>query len=100
MPALGLDGPEGDIAPVKIAVLTFAYDNPKIISWLKQRGNAIKNENWEELHKINNKIRLALKNDRNLLDKLQTPCSVFVTFQTEEGYQRALNYNSVLEANP
>ena len=31
MPALGLDGPEGDIAPVKIAVLTFAYDNPKII---------------------------------------------------------------------
>lgn len=99
MPALGLDGPEGDAAPVKIAILTFAFDNPKVIAWLKERGDAIKTENWANLHKVNNKIRLALKNDRNLLDKLQTPCSVFATFQTEEGYQRALNYNSVLETN-
>lgn len=43
---------------------------------------------------------MALKNDRSLLDKLQTPCSIFATFQTEEGYQRALNYNIVLEENP
>lgn len=31
MPALGLDGPEGDEAPVKIAILTFAFDNPRVI---------------------------------------------------------------------
>ena len=44
MPALGLDGPEGDEAPVKIAVLTFAFDNSKVIKWLRQRGTCIKNE--------------------------------------------------------
>ena len=70
MPALGLDGPEGDSAPVKIAILTFAFDNPKIISWLKERGNAIKMGNWKSLHNVNNRIRMALKNDRDLLDKL------------------------------
>lgn len=80
MPALGLDGPEGDLAPVKIAILTFAFDNPQVIDWLKQRGNAIKTENWSNYHKVNTKISMALKNDRNLLDKLQTPCSVFATF--------------------
>jgi hypothetical protein len=26
-PALGIDGPEGDAAPVKIAVVTFAFNN-------------------------------------------------------------------------
>lgn len=26
-PALGIDGPEGDIAPVKIAIVTFAFNN-------------------------------------------------------------------------
>lgn len=30
-----------------------------------------------------------LKNDA-LLNRLQTPCSVFVTFETEEGYNRAI----------
>ena len=32
-----------------------------------------------------------------MLDNLQRPCSVFVTFESEEGYQRALNYNSTLD---
>jgi len=29
------------------------------------------------------------------VNKMQTPCSVFVTFETEEGVQRALVYNKV-----
>lgn len=86
MPALGLDGPEGDEAPVKIAVLTFAFDNSKVIKWLRQRGTCIKNEDWNGVNKINEEIRQALKWDDDLLDKMQTPCSVFATFETEEGY--------------
>jgi len=31
---------------------------------------------------------------------MQTPCSVFATFETEEGYQRALNYNDVVRDMP
>lgn len=50
MPALGLDGPEGDTAPVKIAVLTFAFDNSRVIKWLRQRGSYIKDENWTKVH--------------------------------------------------
>lgn len=97
MPALGLDGPEGDEAPVKIAILTFAFDNSRVIKWLKQRGSFIKDEKWDKVRKINDEIRQALKWDDDLLDKMQTPCSVFATFETEEGYQRALNYNQVIE---
>lgn len=32
-----------------------------------------------------------------MLDKLQRPCSVFVTFETEEGVNRALNYNECVK---
>lgn len=37
-PALHLDGQEGDLAPVKIAVITFAFDNSQIIKGLQKRG--------------------------------------------------------------
>ena len=80
MPALGLDGPEGDEAPVCIAVTTFAFDNAKVISLLRQRGLHIKNENWAKFHEVENQIRLALKWDDDFLNKMQTPCSVFATF--------------------
>ena len=70
MPAQGIDGPEGDIAPVKIANISFAFDNAKIIHWLKERGSYIANENWAKLDKINDVIKNALKNDQTLLDKM------------------------------
>ena len=31
-----------------------------------------------------------------MIDHLQTPCSVFVTFETEEGYRRACKYNELV----
>lgn len=37
-PGLGIDGPEGDEAPVKIGVVTFAFDNAEIIYALTYRG--------------------------------------------------------------
>jgi len=49
MPCLGLDGPEADDIPVKIAIITFAFENSKIINWLKERGLHIKNEDWAKL---------------------------------------------------
>jgi len=44
-----------------------------------------------------NKIEEAITKDGKLLDKLQTPCSVFATFETEEGCQRALYYNKTVQ---
>lgn len=43
-PGLGIDGPEGDEAPVKIAIVTFAFDNAEIIYNLTYRGQYIKNQ--------------------------------------------------------
>jgi len=34
---------------------------------------------------------------KDLLDKLQTPCNCVVTFESEEGYQRASQYNEVVD---
>lgn len=70
MPAQGLDGPEGDVAPVKIATLALAFDNAQVIKWLRTRGTHIKNEDWAKLEKINETIQVALKTQEGLLDKL------------------------------
>jgi len=74
-------------------MVSFAFDNRKIIKWLKGRGTAIKNEDWEQLDEINDTIRKNLKKDSVLLDQLQRPCAAFITMNTEEGYNRAVNYN-------
>ena len=41
---------------IKVGVVTCAYDNPEIIVGLRERGTAIKNEQWAEVDKINNKM--------------------------------------------
>ena len=101
MPDLGMDGdkPDGGSKEMKIAVVTCAFDNSKIINWLRERGDAIKNEHWDKLDKINDHIRRNLKKDSQLLDKLQRPCSLFITFESEEAYNRALLYNECID-NP
>ena len=40
-PALHLDGEGGDMEDVKIACITFAFDNPEIIEALRKRGTYI-----------------------------------------------------------
>ena len=41
-PALHLEDMDGDLAPVKIAIITFAFDNAEVIHDLKRRGLYIK----------------------------------------------------------
>ena len=83
-PDLGLD-PEEDRDYVKrIAVLNFAFNNGEAITWLMERGTHIKNQNWKEVDRVNKMISSNLENDKELLDKLQTPCGAFVTWEMEE----------------
>ena len=63
MPSMGMDGPEGDEEPIRIAILTFAFENAKVINWLKERGLHIKNEDWAKLAKVDKTINDSLKND-------------------------------------
>ena len=99
MPPLGLDGPASLKDPVKIALITFAFDNARVINWLRERGEFIKVEDWEGLDKINNTIRDALKNDSSLLDNLKRPVSAFITCETEEGHARGIMYDEVVATN-
>lgn len=100
MPPLGLDGPESMTEPIRIALITFAFDNARVINWLRERGEHIKVENWDGLEEVNNKIRDALTTDSSLLDQLKRPVSAFVTFESEEGHARAQLYDEVVETNP
>ena len=56
---------------------------------LNKRGVFIKTEQWEKLREINAEIAESIT-DSDFLDDLQRPCSIFATFETEEGYNRAL----------
>jgi hypothetical protein len=67
-PGLGYEGEEGDNAPVKIAMITFAYANATVINHLLNRGYAIKSEQYATIEKINNQVVEALAHDQELLD--------------------------------
>jgi len=56
----------------------------------------IRTEKWDKLDEINDKIDDALKHEE-LLNELQHPCSVFVTFESEEGLNRAILINDQIK---
>lgn len=92
MPDLGYE--EEPIDYVKVALTTFAFRNAEVIHLLTERGQIIKEERWDEMKVIDKKIN-DLKNQD--LEKLTTPCSVFMTFENEEGINRALNYDDAIQ---
>ena len=78
---------------IKIAQITFAYENGEIIEWLQKRGSYIAAEKWDKLVEINEIIHKRITTDEEFLNKVQLPCTVFLTFEDEEGKNRALVYN-------
>lgn len=93
-PNLGIDGDGDD--PVKIAIITFAFNNSEVIENLKLRGQYIKNEKWKKMEKLNSKMTNRLHNSQELLDKMQTPVACFISLESEEGKCRADIYNETV----
>jgi len=54
------------------------------------------NEEWGKMEEMDRKIT-EYKNE-NLIE-ITTPCSVFMTFENEEGVNRALGYDEAIEAD-
>ena len=54
---------------------------------LRKRGVCIKNNDWEGLKKMD--VKIQDEKNKSFQD-LMTPVSVFITFESEEGYNRAL----------
>ena len=77
----------------KIAQITFAYENGWMIDTLRKRGAAIAAEKYDKMEEINAEIHHKITTDSDFLDKCQLPCAVFVTFEGEEGCNRARIYN-------
>ena len=94
MPDLGYEPEPVDY--VKVALTTFAFRNADVIHLLSERGQIIKDERWGDMKEIDRKINELKNRD---LEKLTTPCSVFMTFENEEGINRALNYESAIQAD-
>jgi hypothetical protein len=64
---------------------------------MTKRGKLIGSEKWEDLKKLNKEISDKLHEDKFMND-MQTPVSLFVTFETEEGHPRACVYNDFPQA--
>lgn len=56
MPDLGFRDPDQMDKPIKIAQISFANENSKIIEWLQDRGEAIKYDKFDKVKKINEEI--------------------------------------------
>ena len=94
LPDLGYE--DEPVEHVKIAVTAFAFKNAEIIHLLKERGEVIKNEQWEKMPEIDQKINHH-KNEN--FSNIVNPCSIFMTFENEEGVNRALSYDEAIEAD-
>ena len=87
LPDLGYEEGEPNL---KVAIASLAFKNGEMINLLRERGTLIKTEKWDKLKEIETKINLE---KAKIMDDLVRPCSVFMTFESEEGYNRAINYN-------
>jgi hypothetical protein len=72
---------------VRIADMQFSYKNAALLKLLRTRGTYIKNLDWDNLKKIDEEIQTC-KTEK--YQDFMTPVSVFITFESEEGYNRAL----------
>ena len=77
---------------VEIALTWFAYSNKEVLELLSLRGDAIKSENWAKVHKINAQLNQVKETK---FSDITRPCTVFMTFENEESYERALSLNEM-----
>jgi len=80
---------------IKVANINYSFNNHKMIQLLCERGTAIANHNLEEKKEIEKKIHELEKED---FDEISTPALAFVTFETQEGYERAIKITSRLRS--
>lgn len=77
---------------VEVSNITFAFNNHKMINTLRKRGQAIIKANDEQEEEFNKEMD-RLK-DENLED-FTTPISAFISFETQEGHERAIKLKKV-----
>jgi hypothetical protein len=74
---------------IAVANITFGFDNPKLVNELVSRGSTITAGKLEKLPEINEKIDKICKEEKT---ELIRPVAAFITFDNQEGKNRALKY--------
>lgn len=76
------------IQRIKIVDVVFAFKNGDLIKSLKKRGSLIVRSKNKELIAIEKRINAYIEKNE---EQLCTPIRAYITFQNEEGYQRAIH---------
>ena len=74
---------------IKIAKISFGFDNKELLSLLTQRGSIITSGELEKIPAVNKKIDDLIKDKRT---ELIRPVAAFITFERQEGKDRATKY--------
>lgn len=77
--------------PIRIANITFGFDNAEMLDLLTQRGSLITAGKLEKLPPLNEKIDQICKDKKT---EIIRPVAAFITFEHQEGKDRALMYFS------
>ncbi|CAI2375497.1 unnamed protein product [Moneuplotes crassus] len=80
---------------IKIANITYSFNNHEMIELLDQRGTAIANHDMKKKIEIEKEIYELGENNR---DQISTPSLAYITFETQEGYERAIKMTSRLQS--
>lgn len=78
-----------DSTDIRIAHISFAFDNKELLQALIARGSLITAGKFDKLRECNQKIDKMVTEDA---DKLQRPVAAFITFERQEGFERAMMY--------
>jgi len=79
------------INSVLIADIVFAYNNSELINLLRQRGANINSQKYDAMREVEKKIT-NLKGEN--YDKLTRPVCAFITFEEEDAYILAQNFEA------
>jgi hypothetical protein len=74
---------------IRIANITFGFDNKELLLLLKERGSYVAVGKFEKLPAINEKIQKAIEEKRT---KFIRPVTAFITFERQEGRDRAIKH--------
>jgi hypothetical protein len=74
----------------KIADINFTFDNREMLNLLTKRGSAVENKEQSKVNLIQKEIDDLVGQSH---ERLTTPLSAFITFETEKGYLTACKMN-------
>lgn len=74
---------------IRIAHISFAFDNKEIIELLLKRGVIIVDGKFTKLKEINQKIDDCMEKHK---EKIERPVAAFITFENQEGFERGVFY--------